>query len=71
MNELTMKEMLEMRFRFHRLWTAAVGTHGYDKEEWKSMEAVLDRAFDQLTQREHIGSGAWMGEAQRLAAKDK
>lgn len=26
---------------FHRLWSKAVGTPGYDKAEWKRMEALL------------------------------
>jgi len=26
---------------FQKLWTKAVGTEGYDKEEWKGFEKIL------------------------------
>ncbi len=27
----------------HKLWTKAVGTTDYDKEEWKEFQALLER----------------------------
>lgn len=29
---------------FYRLWTKAVGTPDYDKEEWKRLEKILQKA---------------------------
>lgn len=31
---------------FHKLWTKAVGTPGYDKSEWQALERQLSRALD-------------------------
>ena len=31
----------EINALFHRLWTKAVGTPDYDKEEWKTLASLL------------------------------
>ncbi len=28
---------------FHKLWTKAVGTDGYNKSEWKQLERMIER----------------------------
>ena len=30
---------------FHKLWTASVGTEGYDKEHWNKMDGLLQNAL--------------------------
>lgn len=35
---------------FHRLWTKAVGTRGYDKEEWKELRKLVDEHVRQRQQ---------------------
>lgn len=32
----------EVHRLFHTLWTKAVGTAGYDKHEWQTMQRVLN-----------------------------
>jgi hypothetical protein len=38
---MTPDEREQRRRLLHRLWTKAVGTAGYDKREWKQLEALL------------------------------
>jgi len=35
---------------FHRLWTKAVGTHDYDKAEWKRLEKLVHLACYPVTE---------------------
>lgn len=37
--------MYEMHGLLHRLWSKAVGPAGYDKEEWKRLEELVEKAF--------------------------
>jgi hypothetical protein len=42
MNEADIKKWkFEVNAALHRLWTKAVGTDDYDKEEWKRLEALI------------------------------
>ncbi len=37
-----MTEQDQVRAALHRLWTKAVGQPGYDKEEWKLLERLVE-----------------------------
>ena len=37
--------MYELHGLVHRLWSKAVGTPDYDKEQWKRMEELVGKAF--------------------------
>ena len=37
-----------MRNLLHSLWTKAVGTPGYDKHEWQTLEMVLHRMHHKI-----------------------
>ena len=38
-------EYRELMAVFHRLWTAHVGTDGYDKRQWKDLDCALHNAL--------------------------
>ena len=37
----SIQEWRELHKLFHTLWSKAVGTEGYDKQEWKRLEAAV------------------------------
>lgn len=42
MNERSVEDVyLEANQALHRLWTRAVGTDGYDKAEWRTLDHAL------------------------------
>lgn len=43
-SDLWSNERPEWWNRFHRLWTKAVSTAGYDKREWSELEASITKA---------------------------
>lgn len=46
MYKITEREMYETHLLLHKLWTSQVGTEGYNKEDWKRLEWLMDRLID-------------------------
>ena len=45
MNYQDTPEYRELQNMFHKLWTADVGTDGYDKQQWKALDYAMHRAL--------------------------
>ncbi len=52
----------------HALWTKAVGTNGYDKEQWKYFESEIVR-LERIAD-DHAAAMDDLAETQRQAMKD-
>lgn len=60
----------------HKLWTAAVGTPGYDKRAWHALEEAMTNAI-QAERRRHVAHVAlaghlreWMSRQEEARATD-
>lgn len=49
---MTHKDESEIWKRFHVLWGKAHGHPDYDKEDWKKLQALLEKAFPHIGGRD-------------------
>jgi len=62
MEKITEKEMYETHLLLHKLWTSQAGTEGYNKEDWKRLEWLIDRLID--VSAGTVEFGGWLAKIQ-------